>query len=266
MACSSFRLLGVWGAGGQCISNSSPEAAAHPSSHDWASLTPATCIPRAHLIAEGSGQRARRAAFRKAGARCCGRAGEAAAGAVCQASGISGRAGGWRAWARDQWKAEHLLCYSCTLATAVHASDGAMLPLPRPLAWSSTNPSPPDPHCCRLRDEGLDNEHWSAAALRYIGGQAGSQTLDQAVAAVKAERQKKTDREDRRTRITELFTQQGLQQFLPQHDYWGGGWGGGEPGAAAGVNGLPAATVGSVAGTACWGLLGPACQGWMCCV
>ena len=145
------------------------------------------------------------------------------------------------------------------------------LPLPRPLAWSSTwpfptQPAPPDPHCCRLRDEGLDNEHWSAAALRYIGGQAGSQTLDQAVAAVKAERQKKTDREDRRTRITELFTQQGLQQFLPQHDYWGGGWGGGEPGAAAGVNGLPAATVGSVAGTACWGLLGPACQGWMCCV
>ena len=80
---------------------------------------------------------------------------------------------------------------------------------------------------CRLHAEGLDSERWAAAAQNYIAGEAGRQTLDQAVAAIKAAKQEITDREARRTRITEIFTQQGLQEFLPQQNAWGG-WAGGE--------------------------------------
>ncbi|PRW58438.1 hypothetical protein C2E21_2819 [Chlorella sorokiniana] len=78
----------------------------------------------------------------------------------------------------------------------------------------------------RLHEEGLDSERWGTAVQRYIGGQAGRQTLEQAVEAAKAAKQQVNDREARRTRITELFTQQGLAAFLPQQNAWGGQWGG----------------------------------------
>ncbi|PRW58136.1 hypothetical protein C2E21_2813 [Chlorella sorokiniana] len=89
----------------------------------------------------------------------------------------------------------------------------------------------------RLHAEGLDGERWSAAAQAYIASDAGRQTLDQAVTAIKAARQEVTDREARRTRITELFTQQGLAEFLPQQNAWGG-WAGGYYGGQTSVAGL----------------------------
>lgn len=102
----------------------------------------------------------------------------------------------------------------CALAAAACAEHC------RPSVVAPCNP-------CRLHAEGLDSERWAAAAQNYIAGEAGKQTLDQAVAAIKAAKQEITDREARRTRITERFTQQGLQEFLPQQNAWGG-WAGGE--------------------------------------
>ncbi len=109
-----------------------------------------------------------------------------------------------------------------------------------PALHMPASPAPNPSILCRLSEEGLSSERWSAAAQAYIAGQGGHKTLDQAVSAIKAAKQEVTDRDARRTRITELFTQQGLQEYLPDQHAWGGGWGGwGGECAAAGYQGAP---------------------------
>ncbi len=112
-----------------------------------------------------------------------------------------------------------------TMQLAHAGARGAALAwLPKAVLTHPLRPPPCSCCLCSLHEEGLDSERWGAAAQRYINGPAGRQTLDQAVAAIKAAKQEVTDRDARRTRITELFTQQGLQDYLPQQNGWDPGW------------------------------------------
>lgn len=128
------------------------------------------------------------------------------------------------------------LWHGCSAAGSPGCTSPAAHPVALHLPAHPSAPHLPLAHPCRLKEEGLDSERWGAVAQSYISGQT-RQTLNQAVAAIKAAKQEVTDRDARRTRITELFTQQGLQEFLPQQHAWGANWGGmgGERTACCGV-------------------------------
>lgn len=72
----------------------------------------------------------------------------------------------------------------------------------------------------RLVAEGLVGQSHTSVATTWVSGWAGQQTLDEAVAAIKAAKAVKDGEEGRRTALAAALAAEGLSEYLPAPWAW----------------------------------------------